>query len=177
MPPQQQGIAILLRLLLVPLCLSVARFSVLPAQAPSGSRSEVAMAAAIQSMIGQMPQVQAGRAALCLADYRPRGTREVAPALYQRVANELRGSRVRLALLGECPRTYQTMVTMVDSLGRPIDDRPAGAVDPVYLILERPVVTSSGAVLVRVHRSQGTQTDFFVCDRNECARLGSSRLS
>ena len=141
----------------------------LTAQRVSPAQLQAAAVSAVEGMISQNVLLMSGRASLCLGAYAPRGEREASPALFSVVADSLRGSYTRVSSLRACPKTYASMIVVVDSLGQPMNQRPASAVDPVYLILEPPVITASGAVLVRVHERTGMATRFWVCERGHCA--------
>ena len=64
----------------------------------------------------------------------------------------------------QCPETYQSMVTGVDSLGRPnVRVRPAGYVDPYYLAVGRPQFEAVGYGWIHARQVQGTHGQNHLC--------------
>jgi hypothetical protein len=64
-----------------------------------------------------------------------------------------------------CPRTYASMVRLVDSLGNPIGpQRPPGYVDPYQLTVTAPVRVDPERAAVRVLAWQGTQFWLIYCE-------------
>lgn len=64
-----------------------------------------------------------------------------------------------------CPRTYASMVRLVDSLGNPIGpQRPLGYVDPYQLTVTAPVRVDPERAAVRVLAWQGTQFWLIYCE-------------
>ena len=88
----------------------------------------------------------------------------------------------RVTTPSQCPHTYQSMVLVVDTLGRPVDPpRPPGYVDPYYIDLWRPLRIDAGVFLVRYEQRQGTRGERVYCEVREvrpaphvnCARIDS----
>ncbi|MDH3456069.1 MAG: hypothetical protein OER90_04440 [Gemmatimonadota bacterium] len=64
----------------------------------------------------------------------------------------------------ECPETYQSMVTPVDSLGRPkVRVPPAGYVDPYQLAVGRPQFEAVGYAWIHARQVQGTHGQDHLC--------------
>jgi hypothetical protein len=147
-------------------------FPSLAAQSVNAERQEAAAIAAVEGMVQVIPAVALGRAALCLAAFTPQGAREVSTTLLRAVQDSLRQTPVRVSTLRDCPRTYASMILRVDSQGQPIDARPKGTLDPVYLVIEPAVTTASGALLVRIQLNSGSGTRFYVCEIRDCSAHG-----
>lgn len=91
---------------------------------------------------------------------------------YRATATEhrmLSDGRVAVLDRTDCPETYANMIAYVDSLGRPLQRRPPGYVDPRYVELVLPVQWSMFTVIVEVEVSQGTSSDTYQCLRNRTA--------
>jgi len=63
----------------------------------------------------------------------------------------------------ECPPTYTHMISIVDSLGRPLNPAPPGYVDPHILTVSRPRFEDDSAGWVHVVARQGTRGDVYKC--------------
>lgn len=81
----------------------------------------------------------------------------------------LSDGRVAVLDATDCPETYASMFTLVDSLGRPIERRPPGYVDPRYVELMLPVQWSMYSVIVDVRVQHGMSTDTYQCLRRRTA--------
>lgn len=76
----------------------------------------------------------------------------------------LRRIRTRRAVPpARCPKTYTTMLVVVDSLGRPTNLAPAGYVDPHILTVGRPQYGQPGYGWVHVRESHGTTSRVYLC--------------
>lgn len=62
-----------------------------------------------------------------------------------------------------CPRTYASMITHVDSLGRVVDLRPPGYVDPYALTVGRPQFARDSYGWVHARELQGTAGRAYLC--------------
>lgn len=82
------------------------------------------------------------------------GRRSAAPDA--RVIRDASGPRRRAVTLANCPRTYASMITHVDSLGRPVDPAPPGWVDPFILTVTRIEPWTRDVVVVTADLEQGT---------------------
>ena len=92
---------------------------------------------------------------------------------YRATAEERRmlsDGRVAVMDRTDCPETYASMFTYVDSLGRPQHPRPLGYVDPRYIELVLPVKWSLYSVIAEVRLAQGMRTDTYECLGNRRAR-------
>jgi hypothetical protein len=94
----------------------------------------------------------------------------------------LRGLGRRVTTPSQCPRTYTSMMLVVDTLGRPVDPpRPPGYLDPYYINLWRPVRIDARILLVRYEQRQGTRGKRVYCEVVEarpgphvnCVTIGS----
>jgi hypothetical protein len=66
----------------------------------------------------------------------------------------------------QCPRTYEAMVSLVDSLGRPLGSgAPPGHRDPYIIELLTDAPDSSGAIRTSVRVWRGTNGIRYVCRR------------
>lgn len=63
----------------------------------------------------------------------------------------------------QCPRTYASMIALVDSLGRVVDHAPRGYVDPHYLQLVLPGEWTNDRLDIDVAIGQGTRIDKYLC--------------
>ena len=91
---------------------------------------------------------------------------------YRATAEEhriLSDGRVTVLDSTDCPETYASMFTYVDSLGRPQHPRPPGYVDPRGVELVLPLQWSMFTVIAEVRVSQGTSIDTYQCLRNRTA--------
>ncbi len=72
----------------------------------------------------------------------------------------------------KCPRTYTSMIALVDSLGHRVDPAPVGYIDPYYLLLELPAHWGGAYDRsdITVNVVQGTQTDTYLCTARFAAR-------
>jgi len=67
-----------------------------------------------------------------------------------------------------CPRTYASMIQLVDSLGQPIpDQRPEGYVDPYRLRVGRPQFEHPDVAWLYVRQFHGMSGRAFVCVARE----------
>lgn len=63
-----------------------------------------------------------------------------------------------------CPRTYENMIVVIDSTGRPLGaPRPAGYIDPYQFTLGRPQFERRGVARVHARRVQGTRGRDYLC--------------
>lgn len=62
-----------------------------------------------------------------------------------------------------CPRTYASMVAVVDSQGRPLDPPPPGHVDPVGFTFGRPQFDGRDHANIHVRETQGMGGRDFMC--------------
>jgi hypothetical protein len=73
-------------------------------------------------------------------------------------------SRVRPVMAANvCPRTYTSMLVVVDSLGRPTDPPPPGYVDPTALTFGRPQFDAKDHAYIYVRQEQGTSGRDYLC--------------
>lgn len=75
-----------------------------------------------------------------------------------------------------CPRTYASMVSHVDSLGRPTDRRPKGAIDPVWVEVDDVQQWTAELYIMTGYVWQGTLTHRYYCEaqRDEYARWSAT---
>ena len=55
-----------------------------------------------------------------------------------------------------CPRTYTTMINVVDSLGRSVNRPAKGYVDPHVLTVSRPQFIDASDAIIEIRETQGT---------------------
>ena len=84
----------------------------------------------------------------------------------------------RFVSIGECPRTYTTMIRTVDARGNTVGPPPRGYVDPHILRIYVPErwlpKTDERSITVAVHVAQGTETDEYLCRvRPQSARVAT----
>ena len=80
-------------------------------------------------------------------------------------ASWTRSTRRRVTSRSQCPPTYETMVLVVDSVGRPVpSQRPPGYVDPYYVTLWGPARLARGLYVVRYEQRQGTAGVLGLCE-------------
>jgi hypothetical protein len=72
-------------------------------------------------------------------------------------------TRQGVASAAACPRTYASMIARVDSLGRRVDPRPLGYVDPYALTVGRPQFTSTSHGWIHALEQQGTSGRAYLC--------------
>lgn len=73
-------------------------------------------------------------------------------------------TRQRPVRARDCPRTYASMIVVLDSLGRPLTPSgPRGYVDPYTLVVGRPQFEHPGYAWVLVRESQGTDGHDYLC--------------
>ena len=79
---------------------------------------------------------------------------------------ELSRLRVSVHLIpaSACPPTYTSMILQVDSLGRPLNPRPQGYIDPYYLRIWEPVRVTDRLLAVRIEATQGTRGWLLYCE-------------
>lgn len=74
------------------------------------------------------------------------------------------GAGHRVVGAEQCPRTYASMIRVVDSTGRPVDERPAGYIDPFWVRLWAPRRGFANETIVRVELGQGTWGRRYLCE-------------
>ena len=75
----------------------------------------------------------------------------------------------------QCPRTYTSMVLVVDSAGRPTaPPAPAGYVDPYQLTVSRPQFQQPGYAWIYVREQQGTLGNAYMCVAQAYERVYAS---
>ena len=73
-------------------------------------------------------------------------------------------SRQPVVSVGQCPPTYDSMIVLVDSLGRRLTpERPSGYIDPVHLSVGRPQFDRPGYAFLYARRMQGTRGQDHLC--------------
>jgi hypothetical protein len=85
-------------------------------------------------------------------------------------------SRRAIASFADCPRTYASMVQVVDSLGQPMGERrPAGYVDPYKFSVGRPQFERPGFAWLHVRQLQGTVGRAYICAGEVYQRRATTR--
>jgi len=72
-------------------------------------------------------------------------------------------TRQRPVSVAACPRTYASMIAQVDSLGRVVDLRPPGYVDPYVLTVGRPQFASDSYGWIHARELRGTVGRAYLC--------------
>jgi hypothetical protein len=120
-----------------------------------GSVERQMLAAAIDTVVAMQDST-----ALCLTMMGgPEGPRPPSRALL----GSLQSRRLVVAQ-ADCPVTYESMITPIDSQGRPNrPERPTGYVDPYQLSVARPQFEGVGYAWVHIRQLQGTRGRAFLC--------------
>ena len=85
---------------------------------------------------------------------------------------------------GDCPPTYESMVVLVDSVGRSLNPvRPSGYIDPYHLIVRHEVMVGADSTVAALDVHQGTSNTYYRCVAHralgakwvaECRKTGTS---
>ena len=117
---------------------------------------EIILGAVLASLDRSLPS----NAPICLAVARDNDWADA-----DTTASWTRSARRRVIPRTQCPPTYQTMVQVVDSAGRPIlSERPPGYIDPYYVTLWGPVRLARDLYVVRYRHSQGAGGVLGLCE-------------